>query len=90
VFFILRTNHKEAIIMVNDGSSYLLKLTKDVSFLNKANLRSKLQSIPEQSEVVIDGSQSHFIDSDIKETIEDFIKAGMAKNITVDLKKVSI
>ena len=90
VFFILRTNHKEAIIMVSEGNNYLLKLTKDVSFLNKANLRSKLQSIPEHSEVVIDGSQSHFIDSDIKETIEDFIKAGMAKNISVDLKKVSI
>lgn len=90
VFYILRTNFKEAIIMVNQGNSYLLKLTKDVSFLNKANLRSKLQSIPNNSEVLIDGSQSQFIDNDIKETIEDFIKAGITKNITVDLKKISI
>lgn len=90
VFYILRTNFKEAIIMVSQGNSYLLKLTKDVSFLNKAHLRSKLQSIPNNSEVVIDGSQSHFIDHDIKETIEDFIKAGVTKNITVDLKKNSI
>jgi MFS superfamily sulfate permease-like transporter len=90
VFFILRTNFKEAIIMVSEGNNYLLKLTKDVSFLNKANLRSKLQSIPGNSEVLIDGSQSHFIDADIKETIEDFIKEGTAKNIKVDLKKISI
>ena len=76
--------------MVNQGNSYLLKLTKDVSFLNKANLRSKLQTIPDNSEVVIDGSQAHFIDSDIRETIEDFIKASRAKNIAVDVKKISI
>ena len=90
VFFILRTNFKEAIIMVHHGDSYLLKFTKDVSFLNKANLRSKLQAIPNNSKVEIDGSQSPFIDNDIKETIEDFIKAGMTKNITVDLKRISI
>ncbi|MEK6780976.1 MAG: SulP family inorganic anion transporter [Bacteroidota bacterium] len=90
VFFILRTNFREAIIMVNEGDSYLLTLTKDVSFLNKANLRNKLQTIPGNSEVIIDGSQSHFIDHDIKETIEDFIKEGMTRNITVDLKKIPI
>jgi MFS superfamily sulfate permease-like transporter len=76
--------------MVSEGNNYLLKLTKDVSFLNKAYLRSKLQSIPRNSEVLIDGSQSHFIDADIRETIEDFMKEGTAKNIKIDLKKISI
>jgi MFS superfamily sulfate permease-like transporter len=90
IFFILRSNYKEAIIMVNDGNNYLLRLTKDVSFLNKATLRSKLQAIPHDSTVTIDGTQSHWIDVDIKETIEDFIHEGRAKNIQVDLKHISI
>jgi len=88
VFFILRTNFNEAIIMVNDGKNYLLMLTKDVSFLNKGALRNKLQLIPNNSQVVIDGTQANFIDSDIKETIEDFILEGKTKCIQVSLKKI--
>ncbi len=88
VFFILRTNFREAIIIVNEGNNYLLRLTKDVSFLNKATLRNRLQTIPRDSTVTIDGSQSHFIDADIKETIEDFMQEGKVKNIQVDLKKI--
>jgi MFS superfamily sulfate permease-like transporter len=90
VFFILRTNFQVAIIMVSKGDNFLLKMTKDVSFLNKANLRTKLQSIPPNSSVTIDGSQSAFIDADIRETIEDFIHEGRTKNIEIDLKKISI
>lgn len=90
VFFILRTNFEEAIVLVNQGNNYLLKMVKDVSFLNKANLRSKFQTIPPNSTVTIDGTHSNFIDADIKETIEDFIKEGAAKNIQVDLKRISI
>jgi len=76
--------------MVSKGDNFLLKMTKDVSFLNKANLRTKLQSIPPNSSVTIDGSQSAFIDADIRETIEDFIHEGRTKNIEIDLKKISI
>lgn len=88
VFFILRTNFEEAIILVHEGDNYLLKMTKDVSFLNKAHLRSKLQSIPNQASVTIDGSRANFIDADIRETIEDFIKEAEAKKINVDLKQI--
>jgi MFS superfamily sulfate permease-like transporter len=90
IFFILRSNHKEAIIVVNEGGNFLLKLTKDVSFLHKATLRSKFQAIPNDSTVTIDGTQSHFIDADIKETIEDFMHEGRAKNISVDLKHITL
>jgi MFS superfamily sulfate permease-like transporter len=90
IFFILKTNYSDAVIMVNRENNYLLTLSRSVSFLNKANLRSKLQKIPNNSQVVIDGSQSQFIDSDIRETIEDFIKEGTSKNIQVDLKQIAI
>jgi len=90
IFFILKTNYHEAVVMVNDKNNYLLTLSRSVSFLNKATLRHKLQTIPNDSQVVIDGSQSQFIDSDIRETLEDFIKEGTSKNIQVDLKKISL
>ena len=88
VFFILKTNFKESIILVSEGNSYLLRLTKDVSFLNKATLRNAFHKIPSHSIVVIDGTQSNFIDNDIKDTIEDFIEASKKKNIVVELKHI--
>jgi MFS superfamily sulfate permease-like transporter len=89
IFFILRTSFQESIILVNEGNSYLMKFTKDVSFVHKASLRNILRKIPSNSSIVIDGSQSLFVDQDVKETIEDFIKTSKAKNIHVELKKIN-
>jgi MFS superfamily sulfate permease-like transporter len=90
IFFILKTNFRESVIMVSEGNNFLLKLTKDVSFLNKATLRDYFLGIPENSIVTIDGSQSHFIDQDIREVINDFIQTSKTKNIQVNLKHLHI
>ena len=90
VFFILRTNFGKAAILVNNGSGYLLKLTKDVSFLNKSTLRNMFHTIPPNARLLIDGSQSQFIDHDIKETIVDFLESAKSKNIKVELRNISL
>jgi len=90
VFFILKTNFGKAAILVNHGSGYLLKLTKDVSFLNKSTLRNMFHTIPPNARLLIDGSQSQFIDQDIKETIVDFMESAKFKNISVELKNITL
>ncbi len=90
VFFILKTNFQEAVIMVGDGKNYLLKLTKSVSFLNKSTIRSKFQLIPNNSTLLIDGTEAHFVDNDIKEAVRDFIETSKAKNIQVELKHLAV
>lgn len=61
VFFVLKTNFKSAIIMVNNDHQYLLKFTKDVSFLHKSSLRNALEKIPNNSSLMIDGSKASFL-----------------------------
>jgi len=90
VFFILKTNFHEAVILVGDGRNFLLKFTKNVSFLNKSTIRSKFQTIPNNSTVVIDGSEAQFVDQDIREAIRDFIETSKAKKIAVELKQIAI
>jgi MFS superfamily sulfate permease-like transporter len=90
VFFILKTNFRESVVLVSEGNSYLMKLTKDVSFLNKGTLRDVFNALPADSTIVIDGSKSQFVDSDIKETISDFMEASKAKNIVVELKNIHV
>ncbi len=87
IFFVLKTNFKSAILLVGDHDNFLVKFTKDVSFLNKASLRIVLEKIPHNSSVIIDGSNAQFIDQDIIATVEDFILSAPTKSITVELKK---
>ena len=86
VFFILKSNFREAILMVSEGKNYLIQMTKDVSFLNKAALREKLIKIPANASLLIDATNARFIDHDIRETIKDFMEEAKAKNIHVNLK----
>jgi MFS superfamily sulfate permease-like transporter len=88
VFFILKTNFKQAVIMVNNENNYLIRFTKDVSFLHKASLRESLEKVPKDSTLTVDGSQSHFIDHDIIETLTDFQEESKTRNIQVELVNI--
>jgi MFS superfamily sulfate permease-like transporter len=87
LFFVLKTNFHRALFSVNENGNYLIRLTKDVSFLNKALLRQTFKEIPEGSKVIIDGSRSAFIDQDILETINDFRESASSRDISVELKQ---
>ncbi len=88
LFFVLYGNYHSAFTLTRDGKNYLLRLQKDVSFLNRAPLRNLLADIEDDSFVVIDGTRATFIDHDIMETLEDFMKAASDNNIRVELKNV--
>jgi MFS superfamily sulfate permease-like transporter len=88
LFFVLRANYHSAFTLTHDGSNILLRLQKDVSFLNKAPLRDCLEKIKDGTFLLIDGTRATFIDHDILETLADFIKAADERNITVELKNI--
>src|SRR5688572_10257942 len=58
LFFVLKSNFHQALFSVNEDKNYLIRLNKDVSFLNKALLRKTFKNIPDGSKVIIDGSRS--------------------------------
>lgn len=87
LIFVLRSNFKSAVFVVNDADKYLFRLRKDVSFLNKPIIKNKLEEVPPNASVLIDASRADFIDKDIVETIEDFMIHAPLKNINVELKR---
>lgn len=87
LFFVLRSNFKSAVFVVNDNNKYLFRLRKDVSFLNKPIIKRKLEEVPDNSYVLIDAARADFIDKDVIEVIEDFQKHAPLKNISVELRK---
>lgn len=89
LFFILRSNFNTSISVTKDGKNYLVRLKKDVSFLSKAVLKTKLEDIEDWSYVIIDATNADFIDHDIIELVNDFIHSAHLRAITVELKKTS-
>jgi len=87
LFFVLRSNFKTALFVVNDHNKYLFRLRKDVSFLNKPILKAKLEEVPENAFVILDLSRAYFIDKDVIEVINDFMHHAHLKNIRVEIKK---
>lgn len=89
-FFVLKANFHSAITVTQHGSHYLLRLHKDVSFLNKALLRTCLADVKNDSELIVDGLKAQFIDHDIMETIADFMLAAPERNIKVELQGLEL
>jgi len=87
LFFVLRSNFKTAVFVVNDKDNYLFRLRKDVSFLNKPILKSKLEKVLPNGYVMIDAMRADFIDKDVIEVINDFMRHAHLKNIRVEIKR---
>jgi len=87
IVFVVSRNYKTAVMVVSTQNNFLLKFTRDVSFLNKSALRKVMESIPVGANLIIDGSNAQFIDQDIISMLEDFLKSAPTKNITVEIKR---
>jgi MFS superfamily sulfate permease-like transporter len=87
LLFVLRTNFKSAILVIQDKNNFLIRLRSHVSFLNKPILKGELGKIPDDAYVLIDLSKADFVDNDIIEVIEDFQKNAAARNITIEIKE---
>jgi len=84
--FIIRSNFKTAVMIVNDNNNYLIKFKKDVSFLNKPIIKSELELVPENANLVIDVARAEFIDKDVIDEVNGFLYHAHLKNIKVSLK----
>ncbi len=89
LFFILMSNFRNPFDFVkNDyhtGEIIRLELAPQVSFFNKPSIQNTLDQIPENSEMVIDASNSDFIDYDVMEAIEEFRDIAPTRNINLSL-----
>lgn len=86
LFFVMKTNFQRSVTVTELNGNYLVKLQKDVSFLNKAPLMKELTQIPEGSYVILNASKAVFIDHDIQEVLNDFIASAHSKNITITIE----
>jgi MFS superfamily sulfate permease-like transporter len=76
-YFFHSEKHKE-------GDTINIRLSEEVSFLNKAAIRQTLDHMPANSSVIIDASSTKYIDYDVLELIKEF------RDIKAPLKKIKL
>lgn len=77
--------HMQDKVDADDHHKIQMRLSEEVSFLNKAAILKALNTIPEDSEVTIDMSKSYSVDYDVLEIIDNFKNTAFEKNINVNL-----
>ena len=87
LFFMVRSNFRSSVFVVNDNDNFLIRFRKDVSFLNKPIIKKKLEDVPQNAFVLIDATRADFIDKDVIEEVNNFLCHAHLKNIRVEIKK---
>lgn len=89
IFYILKKNYKHSFHYKKEKHHHeetiTLRLSEEVTFLNKASIQATLDEAPDNARIIIDGSHSVHIDHDVLEIIHDFkAHAAPPRNITVE------
>lgn len=86
LFYVLKTNFHKSVDLEDKGENkFLIRLNKDVSFLNKALILEYLEKIPDGASVTIDTQRAQFIDNDIQEILDDFKGSSTERDISVSI-----
>ena len=76
LFYILKSNSQSRINIIQEiypnGVTNRLVLPQQMTFLNKAALVAELESIPRDSQLIIDARYSQYIDKEISELLKEF------------------
>ena len=91
VFYILQGNMKRAYYFskkeLEDADEITIKLSEEVSFLNKAAIKKTLKNIKPNSKVKFDAKGTSYITTDVLEMIQDFANI-RAKEEDIDVELI--
>lgn len=90
IIYILQGNMKRAYYLsretLNDTDEFTIRLSEEVSFLNKAAIKKTLKNVKPGSKVTIDAKTTSYIATDVLDMIQDFANVrAKEENIQVDL-----
>jgi len=92
IIYILQQNYRDPFKMIRDEIdgklNVFIKLSVNVTFINKGKFIEVFNNIPNNSVVYIDGGRAAFVDKDVLEIISSFKHSAAKKNITVHLESI--
>jgi MFS superfamily sulfate permease-like transporter len=89
VFYILYGNFKRPYFFHPEefapGEPIRMRLSEEVTFLNKASILQTLNHIPDNTKLIIDATKTAHIDPDVMEIFEDFRENASHRGITIEM-----
>ncbi|SMB92832.1 sulphate transporter [Hymenobacter roseosalivarius DSM 11622] len=93
IFYILKANLESAYYFHDepsqDTNTVHIKLSEQVTFLNKASIVTTLDQIPYGKHVILDGSDSEYIDYDVLEAIQNFRITAAERDINLEVRNIT-
>lgn len=83
--FILYRNTKPATSLVSDGSDFLLRVNRDMTFLNKSELKKVLGNVADNSSLILELRRPVYMDYDIQEIFRSFEMMAVQRNISLQI-----
>lgn len=75
IFLFLTNLFKPNVLMFKEDEKYYVSVKNFASFLNYTKLKSKLDQIPENEDVIIDFSLCEFVDHSVMENLNNYIES---------------
>ncbi|MDN4052458.1 SulP family inorganic anion transporter [Massilia sp. YIM B02763] len=89
LFYLMRSHFRNPYSIeqyrMHIGDVIKMELPNQVSFLNKATIKSTLWDIPDGANVLIDASNADYIDNDVLEIIQDFRVVAAERGIRLNV-----
>jgi carbonic anhydrase len=89
LFYLMRSNFRTPYSLeqyrLHIGDVVKMELPNQVSFLNKATIKSALWNIPQGSKLVIDAGNADYIDHDVLETIQEFQAVAAERDVRLNV-----
>jgi carbonic anhydrase len=89
IYFILRKNFQNHFTKTEVNGELYIKLSEEVTFLNKVGIHTTLENAAPHSKITIDASNCKSIDQDILELLEEFKKYGSVHK-EIDFQLINI
>jgi MFS superfamily sulfate permease-like transporter len=88
IFVVMRAYTRTAVTRVQDGEDVLIRFNKDLTFVNKPDLKARLREVPDGARLIIDGSRAHYVDHDAIETLREFEESASYRGIRIEYHHV--
>jgi MFS superfamily sulfate permease-like transporter len=84
----MRSNHHSAVTLVSEGRDWMLRFNKDLSFINKQEVKRRLREVPDGARLIVNGTKALYVDRDVYETLEEFQTAAKYRQIEIEYHDV--
>ena len=84
--FVIGRNFRTAVTYQCDGDDCLVRARRNLYFIHKHELKSTLARVPDGANVLIDLSQTNFVDLDNVDVINGFVEGARWRGIDVTLR----